>query len=54
MVEVIQRVLIAFQNVLAILRLLQQESRAPAHHVDAVIDEVLDRLDQSHLPGLRR
>ena len=48
-VEVVERELIAFQDVLAVLRLLQQEGRAPAHHVDAVIDEVLDGLDQPHL-----
>ena len=48
-VEVIERDPVAFQNVLAVFRLLQQERRTPAHHVNAVIDEVLDRLHQAHL-----
>ena len=30
----------------------QQVGGAAAHHVDAVVDEVLDRLDQAHFLGL--
>ena len=51
-VEMIERGLVAFENVLAVLRLAQQVSGAAAHHIDAVIDEVLDGLDQAHFLGL--
>ncbi len=48
----IQRDLIAFQDMFALARLHQQVGRAPPHHVDAVIDEVLDGLHQPHFLGL--
>ena len=52
MVQVVQRLLVALQNVRPVLGLLQQERRAPADHIDAVVDEVLQRLHQSHLARL--
>src|ERR1700733_10819594 len=48
----IERVEIAFENVLAVAGFLQQEGGATADYVDAVIDEVLDSLNQSHFAGL--
>ena len=48
-VDPVQRNLIALQDVLALARFHQQVSGAPPHHVDAVIDEVLDGLHQAHL-----
>ena len=51
-VQVIERGQVAFENVLAVFRLLQQVGGAAAHHVDAVIDEVFDGLDQAHFAGL--
>jgi hypothetical protein len=44
-VEMIERGEIAFENVLAVFRLLQQVGGAAADDVDAVLDEVLDGLD---------
>src|SRR4029077_11280902 len=43
-VNVIERGQVAFQNVLAIARLIQQIQCAAAHHIDTMIDEVFDRL----------
>ena len=51
-IEVIERGEIAFENVLAVFRLLQQVGGAAADDIDAVIDEVLDGLDQAHFLGL--
>src|SRR5271169_4499614 len=47
-VHAIERCLVTLEDVFAVARLLQQEGRAPAHHVDAVIDEVPDGLHQAH------
>src|SRR5258706_2017785 len=47
----IERVEIAFENVLAVFCFLKQESGAAAHDFDAVIDEVLDGLNPSHCAG---
>ena len=51
-VEVIERREIAFEDVLAVFRFLQQVSGAAADDVDAVLDEVFDGLDQAHFAGL--
>ena len=51
-VEVIERGQVAFQNVLAIARFVQQIRSAAAHDIDAMVDEVFDRLDQPHFLGL--
>src|SRR5258708_27597481 len=48
-VNVIKRGEVAFQNVLTIARFVEQIQSAPAHHIDAMVDEVFDRLDQPHL-----
>src|SRR6185312_3585645 len=47
-VNVVERDLVAFENVLALFCFSQQESRAAAHHVHAVINKMLDRLNQAH------
>jgi hypothetical protein len=51
-IEMIERVEIAFEDMLAVFGLLQQERGAAPDYVNAVIDEVLDGLDQSHFAGL--
>jgi hypothetical protein len=51
-IEIVERDLEAFQNVLALARLPQQEDRAPLHHVDPVIDEDANRLIEAQLPRL--
>src|SRR5207245_11703095 len=51
-IHVIQRDLVAFKNVLALFGLHQQVRSPSTHHVHAMIDEVLDGLDQPHLLGL--
>src|SRR5580704_17142767 len=51
-VQVIERGQIAFENVLAVLCLLQQVGGGGADNIDAVIDKVLDRLDKAHFLGL--
>src|ERR1019366_2871633 len=51
-VEVIECREVAFENVLAVFRLLQQVGGAAADDVDAVLDEVLDGLDDPHFAGL--
>ena len=39
---------VAFQNVLAVTGLVEQIQGAAPHHIDAMVDEVFDRLDQTH------
>ena len=51
-VEVVERNLEAFEDVLALAGLAQQKDRAPLHHIDAMIDEGLDRLVEPQLPRL--
>ena len=51
-IQVIERGEVAFQNVLAVFRLLQQVGRAAPHHIHAVINEILNRLDQAQFLGL--
>jgi hypothetical protein len=51
-VEMIERVEIAFEDVLAVAGFAQQEGGAAADYFDAMIDEVLDGLDQPHFAGL--
>ena len=51
-VEVVERLLEAEQDMLALARLAQFELGAPADHFDAVIDEELDAIDQAELAGL--
>src|SRR6266478_5627482 len=51
-VEVIQRNLIAEQNVLALFGFLQLENRAAPDHIDAVLDEQLDHRDQAQFARL--
>src|SRR6185312_6615989 len=48
-VNVVERDLVAFKNVLAVFRFLQQKGGPAADHVHAVINKMLDRLDQAHL-----
>ena len=47
-IQVIKCGPVAFQNVLAVAGFVQQIRSPPPHHVDPMIDEVLDRLDQPH------
>src|SRR5579862_8297857 len=47
-VQVIERGQIAFENVLAVFRLLQQVGGAPPHYIHAMIDEMQDGLNQAH------
>src|SRR6185437_10190394 len=47
-VNMVKRSLVAFKNVLAIFRFLQQEGGTPSHNIHAVINKMLDRLDQAH------
>src|SRR5690349_14256356 len=51
-VEMIERLEIAFENVLAVFRLRQKISGAAADYVDAMLDEIFDGLDDAHLAGL--
>ena len=51
-VQVVQRLLEAEQDVLALARLAQLVLGAPADHFDAVVDEVLDAVDQAQLARL--
>ena len=48
----IERSEVAFENVLAVFGFREQEGGAAADHIHAVIDEVLDGLDQAHFLGL--
>ena len=47
-IQMVERGQVPFQNVLAIARLRQQIRCPPPHYIDAMVDEVLDRLDQPH------
>ena len=51
-VNAIKRGLVSLEDMLSVARLLQQERSAAPHHVDSVIDEVLDGLHQAHFLGL--
>ena len=51
-VQVVQRLLEAEQDVLALARLAQFELGAPADHFDAVIDEELDAVEQPEFARL--
>src|SRR5579872_3510066 len=51
-VEMVEGSEIAFEDVLAVFRLLQQVSSAAADDVDAVLDEVLNGLDKAHFTRL--
>ena len=53
-VEIVERNLVAFQNVLALARLAQQEDGAALHHVDAVIDEAANGLHRGPAPAAAR
>ena len=46
-VQIIQRLLEAEQDVLALAGLAQQIVGAPAHHVHAVVDEALQSIEQA-------
>src|SRR6185312_10565070 len=48
-VNVVERDLVAFKNVLALFGLPQQVGGAAAHNIHAMINKMLDRLDQPHL-----
>ena len=47
-VEMIERGQVAFKNVLAVFRFGQQKRSAAPDNVNAVIDKMLDGLDQAH------
>ena len=51
-VEVIERGQVAFEDVLAVLRFVQQVRGAAADDIGAVMQEVLQRLNQAHFLGL--
>src|SRR5262249_19296543 len=51
-VQVIQRDLVADQNVLALSRFAQFVQRAPAYHFDAMLDKQLEEGDQSQFARL--
>ena len=51
-IEMIEGGEVAFEDVLAVFRLLQQVCGAAADDVDAVLDEIFDGLDQAHFAGL--
>ncbi len=51
-VEMIERSEIAFEDVFAVFRFLQQIRSAAADDVHAMVNEMLDRLDQAHFLGL--
>ena len=51
-VQIVQRLLEAQQQVLALAGFAQFVIGAPAHHVDAVLDEALDAVDQAQLARL--
>ena len=48
----IERGQVAFENVLAVFGFCEQVGGAAADHIHAVVDEVLDGLDQAHFLGL--
>ena len=51
-VQVIERDLVADQNVLAFARLAQVVAGAAQHHIAAMLDEQADKFEQPHLFGL--
>ncbi len=51
-VEIVESNLVAFQNVLALARLAQQEDCAPLNNIDAMIDKAANRMIESQLPRL--
>ena len=51
-VQMIERDLVAEQNVLALVGLAQVEARAAQHHFAAVFEEEAQQLDQAHLARL--
>src|ERR1017187_3631189 len=51
-VEVVEGLLEAEQDMLAVARLAKLELGAPADHFDAVVDEEFDAIDQAELAGL--
>ena len=51
-IHVVERHPEAEQDVLALARFAQFEIGAAAHHIDAMLDEVLDRRDQAQLARL--
>jgi len=51
-VEIVERNLEAFQDVLALARLAEQINRAPLDDIDAVIDEAANGLVKPQLPRL--
>ena len=51
-VQMIERDLVADQNVFALFGFAQFENGAPAHHFHAVLDEQLDQGDQAEFAGL--
>ena len=51
-VDVFESQLEAEQNMLALARFAQHVIGAPAHHIDAVLDEVLDGVDQAQFARL--
>ncbi len=53
-VEIVERDLVAFQNVLALAGLAQQEDGAALHDIDAVIDEAANGLDRGPVPAAGR
>ena len=52
LIEIVEGDLVAFEDVLALAGLAQQEDGAALNHVDAVIDEVADGLVQTKFLGL--
>ena len=51
-VKVIQRLEVTFEDVLAVSRLVQQVGGTAADYIHAMLDEVLDGLDDAHFTGL--
>ena len=51
-VQIVERLLESQQQMLAVASLAQKVIRAPAHHVQAVIDEALDGVEQAQLARL--
>jgi len=51
-IQVVEGLLEAEQNVLAVARFAQLELGAPPHNLDAVLDKTLDDLDQPQLARL--
>src|SRR5438477_1848570 len=51
-IEMVEGVQVAFEDVLSVFGLGEQVGGAAAHNVDAVLDEVFDGLDDAHFAGL--